>query len=171
MAQTNGKAERFIWTALHEWGYATAYPSCDHCVTELSVWIHRYNRHRTHGGIKCQTPVSRLGLTGRFDVAVMASVLLHTQSLLQIMARCARFASTLIATDRHYEELEGSTVCRLQPNAKNKTWDSWWRLSSDIVRQFADVLGFTKISTSKHVRVRPRGDVPVPFFTVIASNE
>lgn len=62
--KTNGKAERFIQTALREWAYATAFASSDQRAEELPVWMHRYNWHRPHGGIKCQTPISRLGLTG-----------------------------------------------------------------------------------------------------------
>jgi transposase InsO family protein len=61
--KTNGKAERFIQTALREWAYAKAYPTSDHRAAELPVWLHRYNWHRPHGGIKSQTPISRLGLS------------------------------------------------------------------------------------------------------------
>lgn len=61
--RTNGKAERFIQTALREWAYAIAYPTSDHRAAELPVWLHRYNWHRPHGGIKDQTPISRLALT------------------------------------------------------------------------------------------------------------
>ena len=60
--KTNGKAERFIQTSLREWAYAQAYPTSDHRAAELPVWLHRYNWHRPHGGIKSQTPISRLGL-------------------------------------------------------------------------------------------------------------
>jgi transposase InsO family protein len=60
--KTNGKAERFIQTALREWAYAHAYPSSTRRAAELPVWLHRYNWHRPHGGIKSQTPISRLGL-------------------------------------------------------------------------------------------------------------
>lgn len=60
--KTNGKAERFIQTALREWAYAQAYPTSDHRAAELPFWLHRYNWHRPHGGIKFQTPISRLGL-------------------------------------------------------------------------------------------------------------
>jgi transposase InsO family protein len=62
--KTNGKAERFIQTALREWAYALAYPTSDRRAAELPVWLHRYNWHRPHGGIKSQTPISRLRLTG-----------------------------------------------------------------------------------------------------------
>ena len=61
--KTNGKAERFIQTALREWAYAFAYPTSDHRAAELPAWLHRYNWHRPHGSLKSQTPISRLGLT------------------------------------------------------------------------------------------------------------
>src|SRR5438874_8865218 len=61
--KTNGKAERFIQTALREWAYAQAYPTSDRRADELPIWLHQYNWHRPHGGIKSQTPISRLALT------------------------------------------------------------------------------------------------------------
>jgi transposase InsO family protein len=61
--KTNGKAERFIQTALREWAYAQAYTTSDRRAEELPIWLHQYNWHRPHGGIKSQTPISRLGLT------------------------------------------------------------------------------------------------------------
>jgi transposase InsO family protein len=60
--KTNGKAERFIQTALREWAYAKAYPTSDHRADEMPRWLHRYNWHRPHGGIEYQTPISRLRL-------------------------------------------------------------------------------------------------------------
>jgi len=62
--KTNGKAERFIQTSLREWAYARAYNTSDERAAELPKWLHRYNWHRPHGGIKSQTPISRLGLAG-----------------------------------------------------------------------------------------------------------
>lgn len=60
--RTNGKAERFIQTALREWAYARAYDTSDQRAAELPAWTHRYNWHRPHGGIKALTSISRLGL-------------------------------------------------------------------------------------------------------------
>jgi transposase InsO family protein len=61
--KTNGKAERFIQTALREWAYAVAYPTSDSRAAELPVWLHRCNWHRPHGSLKSLTPISRLGWT------------------------------------------------------------------------------------------------------------
>jgi transposase InsO family protein len=60
--RTNGKAERFIQTALREWAYAKAYPTSHDRAEELPIWLHKYNWHRPHGGIEFKTPISRLGL-------------------------------------------------------------------------------------------------------------
>ena len=61
--KTNGKAERFIQTALREWAYAQAYPNSNQRAQELPHWLHRYNWHRPHGSLKSKPPISRLGFT------------------------------------------------------------------------------------------------------------
>ena len=60
--KTNGKAERFIQTALREWAYAQAYPNSARRAEELPIWLHRYNWHRPHGSLKSKPPISRLAL-------------------------------------------------------------------------------------------------------------
>lgn len=60
--KTNGKAERFIQTALREWAYARAYETSDQRAQHLPRWSHMYNWHRPHGGINDKTPISRLNL-------------------------------------------------------------------------------------------------------------
>jgi transposase InsO family protein len=61
--QTNGKAERFIQTALREWAYATAFETSEQRARELPIWLHRYNWHRPHASLAGKPPISRLGLT------------------------------------------------------------------------------------------------------------
>jgi len=58
--QTNGKAERFIQSALREWAYGRAYENSDQRRAALPIWNHFYNWHRRHHGINCQPPMSRL---------------------------------------------------------------------------------------------------------------
>jgi len=41
--QTNGKAERFIQTALREWAYATHWPDSDQRNLALAPWTDYYN--------------------------------------------------------------------------------------------------------------------------------
>jgi transposase InsO family protein len=58
--RTNGKAERFIQTALHEWAYARAYESSEQRADDLPLWLHQYNWHRPHASLDYQPPISRL---------------------------------------------------------------------------------------------------------------
>lgn len=58
--QTNGKAERFIQSALREWAYGIAYNHSSERACMLERWIHHYNWHRPHQGIAGLTPISRL---------------------------------------------------------------------------------------------------------------
>jgi transposase InsO family protein len=58
--QTNGKAERFIQSALREWAYGRAYATSEVRRAALPVWTHFYNWHRPHHGIGCQPPMSRI---------------------------------------------------------------------------------------------------------------
>ena len=58
--QTNGKAERFIQSALREWAYGIAYNHSNERAEMLERWIHHYNWHRPHQGIQGRTPMTRL---------------------------------------------------------------------------------------------------------------
>ncbi len=62
--KTNGKAERFIKTALAEWAYARAFATSDQRADDLPRWMHDYNWHRPHGGINSNRPIQRLRMTG-----------------------------------------------------------------------------------------------------------
>ncbi|XNU13764.1 IS481 family transposase [Bordetella pertussis] len=60
--QTNGKAERFIQSALREWAYAHTYQNSQHRADAMKSWLHHYNWHRPHQGIGRAVPISRLNL-------------------------------------------------------------------------------------------------------------
>ena len=59
--KSNGKAERFIQSSLREWAYAQAYKTSEQRKKELPCWLHHYNWHRPHAGIKRRPPISRSG--------------------------------------------------------------------------------------------------------------
>jgi transposase InsO family protein len=58
--QTNGKAERFIQSALREWAYGIAYHHSREREQMLERWRHHYNWHRPHQAILGVAPISRL---------------------------------------------------------------------------------------------------------------
>jgi transposase InsO family protein len=61
--QTNGKAERFIQSALREWAYGIPYRRSAERTVMLQRWTHHYNWHRPHQGIGGIAPMSRLNQT------------------------------------------------------------------------------------------------------------
>ena len=60
--RTNGKAERFIQTALREWAYARTYQNSPQRTEQLDPWLHDYNFHRPHSSLTLKPPASRAGL-------------------------------------------------------------------------------------------------------------
>lgn len=58
--RTNGKAERFIQSALREWAYARAYVSSEQRKQHLPAWTHQYNWHRPHASLDYRPPISRI---------------------------------------------------------------------------------------------------------------
>jgi transposase InsO family protein len=58
--QTNGKAERFIQSALREWAYGWTYQNSAERTHALASWQHNYNWHRPHSGIGGIAPINRL---------------------------------------------------------------------------------------------------------------
>jgi transposase InsO family protein len=60
--RTNGKAERFIKTAINEWAYARRYENSAQRADSLKPWTHLYNWHRPHASLNQMPPISRSGL-------------------------------------------------------------------------------------------------------------
>ena len=57
--RTNGKAERFIQTALREWAYAKHWTDSQQSDAHLQPWTDYYNRERPHGSLNYKPPISR----------------------------------------------------------------------------------------------------------------
>ena len=120
---------------------------------------------------------------GRFDVAVMAAVLLHCRDPLAVIDVCASRADTLIIVEMLYEDLEGQAVRRLAPSPQNRDWSVWWHFSSSFFRNYLAVIGFSRwqITTHrpKHIASRQPmrlathqhgavNDRRVRFYTIVA---
>jgi len=58
--QTNGKAERFIRTALTEWAYVQPYRTSLARASALTDFLRYYNRARPHSALGYRTPAQRL---------------------------------------------------------------------------------------------------------------
>lgn len=111
---------------------------------------------------------------GRFDIATLGCVLLHTRNPLLILQRCAELVDdALVIVDRHVAELDGAPVCRLEPSADNQVWSTWWSFSPDLLVQFAALVGFPNAEVTFHQQMRrPEPEstdaVPIDLFSIVA---
>jgi transposase InsO family protein len=62
--KTNGKAERFIQSALREWAYGFVYRNSAQRGHMLVDWLHHYNWHRPHSSLGARPPMSRIPFIG-----------------------------------------------------------------------------------------------------------
>jgi len=62
--RTNGKAERFIQTALREWVYAQHWDNSEQRDAQLPAWLAYYNHTRPHGSLGYAPPISRTAPVG-----------------------------------------------------------------------------------------------------------
>ena len=105
---------------------------------------------------------------GEFDVAILASILLHARSPVAILESCARLVSdTIIITEIHDEALGEGPLCSLVPTAGNNAWDTWWRFTPRFFTQFLEVLGFTEHKVTFHRQLADK--TPLNMFTVVSS--
>ncbi len=61
--QTNGKAERFIGTLIHEWAYARPYRTNQERLRRLAHYLDFYNRRRPHTALGGRSPLDVLSTT------------------------------------------------------------------------------------------------------------
>ena len=61
--RTNGKAERFIQSALREWAYGFVYRHSEERAGMLNHWLHHYNWHRPHSSLDDLPPITRLPIS------------------------------------------------------------------------------------------------------------
>lgn len=62
--RTNGKAERFIQTALREWAYVRHWTNSEERDLHLLPWLQHYNFTRPHGSLGYAPPISRVAPAG-----------------------------------------------------------------------------------------------------------
>lgn len=110
--------------------------------------------------------------TQKFDIGILAAVLLHVASPLKMLESVARVVSEkIIVVDAYIEEIAAQPVARLIPDASNRTIESWWQFSPKIFEQYLAVLGFSSTVRTRH---RARAGRWVNFadldlFTVVAT--
>ena len=98
-------------------------PACRASRTASGSITRQTNRRR----VLIHADIYNLPEIGEFDVAVLASVLLHCQCPAKIISQCAKRCRSILITELYYPEMTGA-VCELLPTQENEAWHTWWRL-------------------------------------------
>jgi O-methyltransferase len=106
---------------------------------------------------------------GRFDIALLASVLTHNRDPLNMIEQCARLADCIIIVERHFPDLGRGPIAQLYASARSPQWDTWWNFSPGLFAEFLEILGFEqpKVMLHSQTHVHPGGSVRMPMFTVV----
>jgi len=111
---------------------------------------------------------------GRFQVAVMANVLLHNRDPLKIIQNCAKATDeTLTIVEQWQPDLEpcAMPIVNLQPEPHpipgHENWNTWWRFSTRYFINFLTIIGFEDIRINRFHA--PWNGQPFELFTLTAS--
>ncbi|HUA95318.1 MAG TPA: hypothetical protein VMB82_07295 [Acidimicrobiales bacterium] len=106
---------------------------------------------------------------GRFDIALLASVLTHNRDPLNMIEQCARLADCIIVVERHFPEVGPGPVAQLYASTTSPQWDTWWNFSPALFVEFLAILGFDQPRVMFHsqTHVFPGGSVRMPMSTVV----
>ena len=120
---------------------------------------------------------------GRFDLALVGSILLHLRDPFLALEKIAKVVSdTMIVTDvlpgqrnvfeRFFPKLpflQKSRFVKFLPNAsKGKPLETWWNLSPYVTGEFLKVLGFREIEISYHKQLGRLNKVK-KMYTIVAN--
>jgi SAM-dependent methyltransferase len=108
---------------------------------------------------------------GHFDVAVLASVLLHLRDPLRVVESCARLTDSIVVADIHCPEMDGTSSMRFRRSREPDTKDTWWDIAPDLLVDFLKTLGVTQsqISHSAQRHVADGEVFEMPLFTLVAA--
>jgi 2-polyprenyl-3-methyl-5-hydroxy-6-metoxy-1,4-benzoquinol methylase len=104
---------------------------------------------------------------GRFDVSVIASVLLHNKNPLKILENCARLTNdTMIVVEAFRETQLAQSPAEFLPKATENLWHTWWAFSPIYFVDILRSMGFPDSRVTFHQQMW-QGE-PTSFFTVVA---
>lgn len=107
---------------------------------------------------------------GHFDVAVMASVLLHLRHPLSVVERLAALADTLVISEPHYAHLpDDRPVVEWFCSSDTPSPDLWWKFSPQFFVNPLELMGRKTNRVTYHEQTTLLGGRrSAPFFTVVS---
>jgi O-methyltransferase len=107
---------------------------------------------------------------GKFDIAIIASVLIHSRDPMGIICRCAELTTQrIVVTESAPMKINAPfPIMVLRPTMQNTITDSWWTIPSETISTILQVLGFTKTVVTETPNYFVGAKDPMPSYTVAA---
>jgi hypothetical protein len=105
----------------------------------------------------------------KFDIGLIASVLLHVSSPVKMLESVAAVVDQIIIVEQYIDELADHPVCWLAPSAANRTVDKWWDFSPKFFEQYLAVLGFPHTVVTRHRQLFAVTNEWSELFTIVGS--
>ena len=105
---------------------------------------------------------------GRYEIGVLAAVLLHCRNpfdMLQSVAR--RVDRTMVVTEEYNAALGPAAACMFQPHLGVQQVDTWWQFTPQFFVSALGLLGFPRARVLLHNQQQPGHGREVPMFTVV----
>jgi 2-polyprenyl-3-methyl-5-hydroxy-6-metoxy-1,4-benzoquinol methylase len=132
-----------------------------------SYWFaHRAfkSKNRVHYGSAYSIPDE----LERFDISVIACVLLHNKSPLKILENCARLTNeTVIVVEPFRETQLAQSPAEFLPAASENLWHTWWGFSPVYFANILRSMGFAHNRVTFHRQIC-QGEL-TDLFTIVAS--
>jgi SAM-dependent methyltransferase len=105
---------------------------------------------------------------GRFDISVLACVLLHNKNPLLILENCARITEDKIIIVEPFRESQlAQSSAEFLPTNDKSAWKTWWGFSPKFFIDVLRSMGFSYSRVTFHTQ--ECFDAPAYLFTVVAS--
>ena len=113
---------------------------------------------------------------GKFDVAMIASILLHSRDPIGIVCKCAEFTTKRIVITElllnPQEQLKPENrYIKLVPSVQNNVSDIWYQISPQLIVDLLMVLGFSKFEFFTHNQMYDTAKSQAPHYTIVAERE
>lgn len=119
---------------------------------------------------------------GRFDICTFGSILLHLRDPFLALQRAVQnVTGTVIVTDlmlpfseKQRELIKTRKLLQFVPDAAaGEPWETWWKLSPELVSEYLKILGFQHQTVSYHQQLsRPGGNAKeIDLYTIVARRE
>lgn len=110
---------------------------------------------------------------GKFDIAMIASILLHSRDPIGILCKCAELTTNRIVITElllnPQEQLNPENrYIKLVPNVQNNVSDIWYQISPQVLVDLLMVLGFSKFEFFTHNQLYDVVNSQAPHYTIVA---